>query len=227
MGDNDPSWKNELRADFKKLFDGAIAYLQANPNDIYDEKEVKANDLFNEACKYSESNQFETAISTLQKILFLTKDDLLKTDVYNNIGYYYARLKDYQQAISNYRKALTIDPDHAYTNDNLGFALIMTGEPNEGVLCLEKAMQNEQNDPAYTYRNFALYHQHKKAFHLAEQFFQRSFNEGTPVDLLEYYYAEFLLEQGDIENAKAFFLKSAQKNEEEGIARLRQFDRSD
>lgn len=221
-GDNDPSWKNEFKGDFKKMLEDAIAYIQASPNDLYDEMEVKANDLFNEANEYFDNNDLEHAISTLQKILFLTSDDMMKADVYNNMGYYYIRKKDYQQGISNFRKALALGPEYGYANDNLGYTLIMTGELEEGVSYLDKAMQTANNDIAYTFRNFALYHQRKKEFDLAEEFFQKSFEQDTPVDLLEYHYGEFLLEQGDVEKAKEFFLKSAQKKEEEGISKLRE-----
>lgn len=222
-GNNDPSWKNEFKSDFKKMFEDAIAYIQDHPNDLYDEMEVKANDLFNEANEHFDNNNLEQAISTLQKILFLTSDEMMKADVYNNMGYYYLRKKDYQQGISNFRKALVLGPEYGYANDNLGYTLIMTGELEEGVSYLDKAMQTGNNDIAYTFRNFALYHQRKKEFDLAEEFFQKSFDQNTPVDLLEYHYGEFLLERGEVEKAKQFFQKSAQKKEEEGISKLREF----
>lgn len=220
-GEQDPAWKHELKGDFKKMFEDALVYLHENPNDLYDEVEVKANDLFNQANDHFEKGGMEEAIATLQKILFLSNDAHLRADVYNNMGYYYLRMKDYQQGMSNFRKALALGPEYGYANDNLGYALIMAGELEEGRSYLEKAMQTANNDPAYTFRNFALYHQRKKEFHRAEEFFQRAFDQNTPVDLLEYHYGEFLLEQGHAEKAKAFFQKSADKNEEEGITKLR------
>jgi tetratricopeptide (TPR) repeat protein len=151
----------------------------------------------------------------------------MKADVYNNMGYYYMRKRDYQQGISNFRKALALGPAYGFANDNLGYALIVTGELEEGLSYMEKAIETGNNDIAYTYRNLALYHQRKKEFDLAEEFFQKSFDQKTPVDLLEYHYGEFLLDQGDIENAKAFFLKSAEKKEEEGISKLQQLGLND
>jgi tetratricopeptide (TPR) repeat protein len=221
-GENNPSWKNEFQGDFKKMLDDSLAYLRDHPNDLYDEMEVKANDLFNQANEHFEKNELEEAISSLQKILFLTSDDVMKADVYNNMGYYYLRTKDYQKGISNFRKALALGPEYGFAHDNLGYALIITGELEEGVSHLGKAMETGNNDIAYTLRNFALYHQRKKEFDLAEEFFRKSFDQQTPVDLLEYHYGGFLLEQGDTVNAKAFFLKSAQKKEEEGVSKLRE-----
>jgi tetratricopeptide (TPR) repeat protein len=223
-GEHDPSWKNEFKSDFKKMLEDALAYLQANPNDLYDAMEVQANDLFNQSNELFEKNELEAAIAALQKILFLTSDDVMKADAYNNMGYYYVRKQNYQQGISNFRKALALGSEYGFANDNLGYALIMTGELEEGVSCLEKAMQTANNDVAYTFRNFALYHQRKRQPALAEEFFRKAFDQKTPVDLLEYHYGEFLQEQGDIERAKLFFIKSAQKNEEEGISKLRQLE---
>jgi Tfp pilus assembly protein PilF len=223
-GEHDPSWKNEFKGDFRKMLEDAITYLDENPNDLYNEGEVKANDLFNEATEQFEKNNPEEAIATLQKILFLTNDAHLKADVYNNMGYYYMRKKDYRQGISNFRKALTLGPEYGLANDNLGYALIMTDELEEGLSYLEKALQTGDNDIAYTFRNFALYHQRRRDFDQAEQFFQKSFDQNTPVDLLEYHYGEFLMERGDLDKAKLFFRKSAEKNEEEGISKLSQFE---
>lgn len=223
-GEEDPSWKNEFKGDFRKMLDDAIAYVRTNPSDLYDEAEVKANDLFNEANDHFERGEAGQAIASLQKVLFLTNDPHLKADVYNNMGYYYLRAGDYRQGISNFRKALALGPEYGFANDNLGYALIMTGELEDGISYVEKAMETGNNDPAYTFRNFALYHQRKKQFELAEEFFQRSFAENSPVDLLEYHYGEFLMEQGNVDKAKEFFLKSAEKREEEGIRRLEGFE---
>jgi tetratricopeptide (TPR) repeat protein len=219
-GDNNPSWKDQFKGDFRKMFEKAIEFLQANPNNLYDEKEVQANDLFNQANDEFERNDLESAISSLHKILFLTNDPAMKADVYNNMGYYYMRKKDYAQGISNFRKALALGSEYGFANDNLGYALIMTDELEEGLLYVNKAMQTGNNDIAYSFRNLALYHQRKGDPGLAEEFFKKSFDQKTPVDLLEYHYGEFLLERGDLEKARAFFQQSAAKNEEEGIRKL-------
>jgi Tfp pilus assembly protein PilF len=219
-GEDDPSWKNEFKGDFKKIFEGALAFLKSNPNDLYDEGEVRANDLFNLANDQFEKHDLESAIATLQKILFLTNDAHMKADVYNNMGYYYMRKRDFAQGISNFRKALALGEEYGFANDNLGYALIMTGELEEGAYFLTRAMETKNNDPAYTFRNFALYYQKKKDFVRAEEFFLKAFAQKTAVDLLEYHYGEFLQEQGEAEKAKLFFIKSAEKKEQEGIEKL-------
>jgi tetratricopeptide (TPR) repeat protein len=223
-GDPDPAWKKELAPDFRKLFDDAISFLHANPNDLYDEREVKANDLFNQANDFFDQNDLESAISTLQKILFVSSDDIMKADVYNNMGYYYMRKKDYQQAISNFYKALNLGPEYGFANDNLGYALILTGDLEEGKSYLEKAIKTGNNDVAYSYRNMALYHQRKGNFVLAEDFYQEAFSQEADVDLLAFHYGEFLLEQGEIERARSYFAQSAARKEEDGIRKLAELE---
>jgi tetratricopeptide (TPR) repeat protein len=221
-GDNTPEWRNEFKPAFKKLLERALMYVQENPNDLFRSAEVQANDLFNLSNEQSDRGDFEGAISTLQKILFITDDYVLKADVYNNIGYFDLRMKNYQQGVSNFRKALALGPEYGFANDNLGYALIMTGELEEGLSYIQKAQQTGNNDRAYTHRNMALYHQRKKQPREAEEFFRKAFAENTPVDLLEYHYAEFLMEQGEQEKAKAFFIKSAEKQEKEGMDKMKE-----
>lgn len=219
-GHDNPSWRKELKPEVEKLFGDAVIYLKEYPNDLYDANEVKANEFFNQANDYFENNQFEEAIQTLQKILFITNDDLMRADVHNNIGYYYLRVSDFRQAISHFRKALALGPEYGFANDNLGYSLIMIGELEEGMTYIEKAQATGNNDMAYTYRNRALYHQRKLEFELAESFFVKAFEEGTPVDLLDFHYAKLLLEQGKADKAKIFLEKSAAKGEKEGIELL-------
>lgn len=222
-GEDDPLWKNEFDPRFRTTFDEAMKFIHEHPNDLYDDVEIKCNELFEEAEQYFETRRLDDAISTLQKILFLTKDDLMKADVYNNMGYYYILMKDYQSGISNFRKALAFGSEYGYANDNLGYSLIMTGELEEGLSFVKKAMETGNNDIAYSYRNLALYYQKKEQPDLAEEFFRKAFAEHTPVDLLDYHYGEFQLEQGNKEKAIEYFIASADKKEEPGLTRVREF----
>lgn len=64
----------------------------------------------------------------------------MKADVYNNLGYYSIRLKNYEQSVSYFKSSINIMPDYGYANDNLGYALIQLGKLEEGKEFLEKAM---------------------------------------------------------------------------------------
>jgi tetratricopeptide (TPR) repeat protein len=216
-GEDEPAWKKYLSSDFRKLFEDAIQDIRKNPEKLADDQEIKAMELFNQANEAYDQNHFEEAISTLQKILFLTNDDHLKSDVYNNIGYYYLRRGDYNKSIPEFRKALELGSEYGYANDNLGYALIMTGDLENGYEYLQRALKTKNNDAAYSFRNLALYHALKGEKELAETFFEKAFQEQCPVDLLEYHYAQFLYGHGKKEKAFEYLQQAVDKKEPEAI----------
>lgn len=216
-----PKWKEDLPDDLKSQFENAIKYLTDYPSELYDTKELEANVLFKTAYDQYVKNEFEEAIANLQKILFLTGDDIMKADVYNNLGYYSTRLKKYEQSVSYLKNSIQIIPDHEYANNNLGYALIQLGMLEEGKEFLEKTLATENNDAAYTYRNLAIYYHAKGEINKAEDYFKKSFESLTaPVDLLEYHYADFLIKNGEIEKGLEFLTKSVEKGEPEAIEKM-------
>ena len=224
---DNPDWKNELPIELRLQFEGAIAFLNISPSTIYSKAELEANDLFNQADKEYQNGDFDSAINTLQKILFLTKDELLKADVYNNIGYYQLRSGEYEKSIQNFRKALQIDSNYGFAYDNLGYSLIQTGQLEEGKLQLQKALKTENNDDAYTYRNLALYYLAKGELEQAELNFQSAFEKATiSVDLLELHYANFLIKQGKTEMGMEYLEKAVEKGEPEAIKRMNEIKKN-
>jgi tetratricopeptide (TPR) repeat protein len=222
-----PDWKNELPQELRLQFEGAIAFLNDSPSTVFSKAELDANDLFNQADKEYQNGDFDSAITTLQKILFLTEDEMLKADVYNNIGYYQLRSGEYEKSIQNFHKALQIDPNYGFAYDNLGYSLIQTGQLEEGKLQLQKALKTENNDNAYTYRNFALYHLAKNELEQAESNFQLAFeSETVPVDLLELHYADFLIKQNETEMGMEYLEKAVEKGEPEALKRMNEIKKN-
>ena len=224
---DNPEWKNELSRENRILFEGAIAFLNDSPSTVFSKAELDANDLFHLADQEYKKGNYEEAISNLQKILFLTNDELLKSDVYNNIGYYQIRSGDYEKSITNFDKALQIDPNYGFAYDNLGYSLIQMGQIEEGKQQLEKALKTENNDNAYTYRNLALYHLAKNELEQAESNFKLAFeSETVPVDLLELHYANFLINQGETEKGIEYLEKAVEKGEPEAIERMNEIKKN-
>ncbi len=218
---DNPDWKNELPKELRLQFEGAIAFLNKSPSVVFSKAELEANDLFDQADKEYQNADFDSAINTLQKILLLTEDELLKADVYNNIGYYQLRNGNYEQSTQNFHKALQINPNYGFAYDNLGYSLIQMEQLEEGRQQLEKALKTENNDNAYTYRNLALYHLAKNELEQAEYHFQLAFESETfPVDLLELHYANFLIKKDEIEKGMKYLKKAVEKGEPEAIKRM-------
>jgi Tfp pilus assembly protein PilF len=220
---DNPKWKNELPQEHRVQFECAIAFLNDSPSRVLSKAELDANDLFNQADKEYQNGDFDSAITTLQTVLSLTEDDLLKSDVYNNIGYYQLRNSKYEKSISNFHKALEIDASYGFAYDNLGYALIQTGQIEEGKRQLEKALKTDNNDNAYTYRNLALYFLARNEIEKVESNFQLAFeSETVPVDLLELHYANFLINQGETETGMEYLEKAVEKGEPEAIKRMKE-----
>lgn len=226
-GDQDLRWKKELRADLLKEYDRAATYIKDNGNPLFDRHELMGRTMLDEGDLYSLQNDFSNAISTFQKALFVAKDEYLRMDLYNNIGYNYLRMEEYAKSIPYFQKALEINPGYGYANDNLGFAFIMNGDLETGKFYLDAALKTSDNDAGHSYRNFALYHQKKKEYKQAEENFQKAFNNILiPIDLLEYFYGRFLLETGDNEKGLEYLKKAVEKDEPEAIKLMEQLNQT-
>ena len=222
-----PMWSDYLSADIKKEFGLAIDFIKETQISLYNEQEVNSIELFRQGHEEYMLNDFEKSISTYQKILFLTKDNYLKAEIHNSIGYTQMRMGDYGKSIDSFRKAIEFNANYAYPYDNLGYSFILTGELEKGMRCIEKAMQLENNDNAYSYRNMALYYERKNEPVRCEEYFKKSFSEiKIPVDLLEYHYGRFLLSVGRREEGLKYIDLAIGKNEPEAILFKKQLDQS-
>jgi Tfp pilus assembly protein PilF len=224
-GEDNPGWKKELSASLKSEFEKAILLLTSEPTSLTDTKEIEASALFHQAGLQYDTGNYEDGIGNLQKVLFLTNDPILKSDAFNNIGYHMLRQGMYEKSIPYFHRALEIDANYGFAKDNLGYVMIKIGKPEEGKEFILQAMQTDNNDDAYSYRNLALYHQSKGEITEAEKNFKLAFEkQAKPVDLLEFHYAEFLLIKGDKEIALSFLNKAVEKGEHEAIARMKELN---
>lgn len=216
--EDNPPWLKDISAALRTDITQAFELLASEPSPLIAKEELQANELFHQADQQYSEGKYDDAISSLQKVLFLTTDPILKCDAFNNIGYYTVRKGDYENSIALFLKALEIDPNYGFANDNLAYALIQVGRLDEGWDYLQRAIKTENNDKAYSFRNMALYYFAKGNIVEAEKHFNLAFDsEAFPVDLLEYHYAEFLLNQGRHEEGLDFLRKAVDKGELEAI----------
>lgn len=223
-----PAWKNELPKALKNQFEEAIQLLDKTSSPVFNKAELYANDLIQLADKAYLKNNFKEAIATLEKALLVTKDEWLKAEIYNTMGYAQIRSGEHQKSILNFQKALQIDPNYGFAYDNLGYSLIQLGRLEEGKQQLIKAMQTENNDNAYTYRNLALYQLAKNELEQAESNFQLSFeSETVGVDLLEWHYANFLFRQNETAKGMEYLKKAADKGESEAMKQMSEINKKE
>ena len=74
--------------------------------------------------KMLNNDNYNEAIKLLKKEI---KKHKLNPDLFNLLGYAYRKNKRYKLAIKNYKKALSIDPNHKRTHNYLGITYLKVG----------------------------------------------------------------------------------------------------
>ena len=128
----------------------------------------------------------------------------------------------YKESVEYFHLVLEHNPGNAYANDNLGFAYILTGEPETGKFYIDTAINTGESNLAYSYRNLALYFEEIKDMDQAEEYFQKSLESHSPVDLLEYFYGKHLLAKGKKNDAIEYLTIAADKGEMDALELLQQ-----
>jgi Tfp pilus assembly protein PilF len=78
----------------------------------------------------------------------------------NDLGYISARLKQYNEAISYYKRAISIDPNYSEAMNNLGVTYLEVENWDEAIKYFEMALRNPlyaTPEKAYTNLGYALY----------------------------------------------------------------------
>jgi tetratricopeptide (TPR) repeat protein len=81
--------------------------------------------------KAVQAGDYQRALALLQKVV---QADSRNADAWNYIGFSHRKLKNFDQSLAAYQKALAINPDHRGANEYLGELYVMTGD-------LEKAKE--------------------------------------------------------------------------------------
>lgn len=75
--------------------------------------------------KAVKSGDYARALEHLQKVI---QADPRNADAWNYIGFSHRKLKQFDQSLAAYQKALSINPDHRGANEYLGELYLQTGD---------------------------------------------------------------------------------------------------
>ncbi|MEL6257205.1 MAG: tetratricopeptide repeat protein, partial [Bacteroidota bacterium] len=210
-----------LPSEFSIDYQFALRYLNDTNTDLTARSDIKFSIEFQKASDFSNQKKYDKAIETMQSLINLAPDDINLSIVYNNLGYYQSLSGNYAASIPCYEKALKLNPDFSYAYDNMGYAYIRMGFPDKGRACIKEALLSNDNDVAYSFRNLALYHFAKGEIEEARGYFELSYeNISQAVDLLDFHYAEFLLEIGEREKGMEYLQRSVNKGEPVAIQKM-------
>ncbi len=218
-------WEDSLSDEFRRELHLSHKFVKSSISKSIPERMdniLDEDQLYNLACNKFKKGHLEEAISILHKVVKNTKNQKLKFLSLHNIGYYLQTLGRYKESIEYFHLVLEYNPGNAYANDNLGFAYVLTGQPEKGKFYIDLAINTGESNLAYSYRNTALYFGEIKDMDQAEKYFQKSLEIHAPVDLLEYFYGKHLLAKGKKDDAIEYLTIAANKGEMDALELLQQ-----
>ena len=139
----------------------------------------------------------------------------MKSNIYYYLAYSQLRIGELEKSAENFLSSLKLD-SNPNTISNFAYVQIRLGRANKVGQMIEEAFEG-MYDPGYAHRNAALYHRAMGNASQAEEHFQNALEADDATDLLEYHYAEFLLEQEQKEKAMIYLQKAIEKGESAAI----------
>lgn len=100
-----------------------------------------------------ELKQFENAIQDFEKSL-INSDEIEQSLNYNNIGFAYSNLGEYQKAKKALIKSLELDETEPFALNNLGFVLSKLGEVEKGLNLINQSIKIAPEN-SYAFKNRA------------------------------------------------------------------------
>ena len=97
--------------------------------------QASADPNYEAAVKAVKAKQYTVAIGLLEKVVAANPNN---ADAFNNLGYSYRQLSDFQGSLRHYTKALSIDPSHRGANEYLGELYLKMGDLKKAEERLEK-----------------------------------------------------------------------------------------
>lgn len=214
------SWIDFLPNPLRQYFGDAIILLRQNPISIYDADAKLISKLLAESYDASLKHDFKTAFHMLQPVTEKSMPAAIAGHVHNNLGYFLLRIERFEEALVHLHQSEASAPEMGYVYDNMAYAHIHLNQPEPALKALEKAEASGTNTKGYTLRNYALYYQLIADIPKAKYFFEQALKQGEAVDLLEYYYARFLLNMKEEEKAYHYLQIAGNKGEPEAISFL-------
>jgi len=223
IGDEAPTWKRELPADVTEEYDSAVKYLTENPDvtTYFDpnafENDLKARQHQINASSFSKEKKLNEALAEYNLAISLTTDKDQLAVIYVNAGYVLLMLEKYDESLVFYQKALDIQPEYPYSFANMGYIYVMQDHLEKAKECFEKVDAYNDSLKSYLLRDWALYYMKQGNDELTEDYFRKAFDTKMTIDLLEYFYAKYLLSKSNNDEAVRYAAISAEKGEWQGI----------
>lgn len=133
-------------------------------------KRLDSNDHFNSGLIRSHKGDLTAAIEAYSKSLSLDHNN---ANSYNNRGYTYNLMEQYENALADFNKALEYEENFAYALNNRGLARFKLGDVRGGLDDLKRSLELD-NSNSYCYMNLGIYHFDLGEYSKALEYFERA-----------------------------------------------------
>ncbi len=170
----------------------------------------------NQAKSLYNQGYFPLAISTLENIC---QNQNKRSDLWNTLGYYQQRAKQFNESIASFEKSLELDPENELALSNVGLSYLLLHDFEAAKKYLVKAEKISPNNPLVL-RNIGIFQSANNNFSSAEHYFNQSLQIHPRLELTHFYYGILCLQQGKKEEAIKHFTFSKDLGEKEGVEKL-------
>jgi tetratricopeptide (TPR) repeat protein len=199
------SVKEDEQLSFLDLFDKTIVEnakksLQ-NDTTIHNFQKLtnqfKDSDKINEDLKQAQQMQkkgyLPLAISILQNLCNHSPHRVI---LWNTLGYYQQKNKQFNESINSFDEALKIESDFIDSLNNKGLSFLLMQQIEKSETYFIKALNIDPNNPLVI-RNIGIYYSATNELIKAEKYFKKAIKINPSTELVYFYYAIFLLQKND------------------------------
>jgi|GEM_PF-1863479 len=219
--DNKTEISYHLESNTKNLYKEYLKYIFHTKDVILTQEKIQLIELKNASVKQAEkgfnSEDYRAVIEANNELIKLGDKS---AGVYNERGYAYMMLGDYEMALKDFNAG--IQADHFFDSlfSNRGLCYLKMKNYDQALIDLDSAYQmNPQNQ--WTLRSLGMYYLETKSLGQAEVFLSEANAIDPSVQFMSYSWGKFYLANGDKDKAIEHFEESAALGQKEGIEALK------
>ena len=157
--------------------------------------------LYRQACYLQERKKYKLALKVLEDVILV---DATHVKAYNAMGITYDILRDFPRAVEAYKRALRLNPDLAYVQNNLGYSYFLQGNLDSAIEAFKAAIILDENNGKY-HNNLGLAYAKKGLYDDA----LTEFRFGKDEAKAHYQMARVLNQMHEYDRAETHFLISS------------------
>jgi tetratricopeptide (TPR) repeat protein len=162
--------------------------------------------LYRQACYLQEKKKYKLALKVLEDVILV---DATHVKAYNAMGVTYDILRDFPRAVEAYKRALRLNPNLAYVQNNLGYSYLLQGNLDSAIEAFKAAILLDDENERY-HNNLGLAYAKKGLYDDA----LKEFMAGRDEAKAHYKMARVLNQMHEYDRAEIHFLISSKLSDQ-------------